>query len=111
MIELIYYIAAGLAGSISHELAHWAVWKVGGRDPQLNLWGLEVVPRAGPAHGTTVDKWAGVAPYLLGVTAVGAGAYSRTWLLFWFGVSMVMFGSKADAAAVSGDVTWKTLAD
>lgn len=111
LLELLSWIAAALAGAIAHEVAHYLVWIVTGREPRFEFLGLYVEPTAGPPTGTRGDRVAGAAPYLCGLTAlVWAFAISSApWAVF--GLAMVQLPSAADVAAMRGEVEWVSLVE
>lgn len=110
LVELATWILAAFAGAIGHEVAHWAVWLVTGRRPQLDVWKLEVVPRAGQAHTTAGDRVAAAAPYLGGAGVVAWGVSGHVALATIFGLAMIGIPSRADIDAMRGRVTWASLA-
>lgn len=103
------WMAAAIGGALAHELAHYAVWVVSGRAPDFDVWQLEVVPTAGSRESTETDRIAAAAPYAVGAVAVayGVASTSVTWAVF--GLAMVQLPSRADLAAMRGDVEWATL--
>lgn len=103
---LIGLVAAALLGAITHEIAHWIVWRVAGRRPRLDLWRLEVRPRAGPQATTWPDRVAAAAPYLLGATAVVSGVLMARVLLMVFGGAMIQIPSRVDVATILGRTEW-----
>ena len=111
LLQLLLWMAVALAGAIAHEVAHHLVWLATGRKPRLDVWGLQVVPTAGPPNGTLGDRVAGAAPYVCGLTAlVWAFVSGRvSWAIF--GLAMVQLPSRADVAAMRGDVRWASLVD
>lgn len=99
-------IVAALLGALGHEIAHWIVWRVSGRRPQLDLWRLEVRPRSGPQRTTWSDRVAAAAPYLFGATAVVSGALTARVLLVVFGGAMIQIPSRVDVATICGETEW-----
>lgn len=108
LLQLGSWILAAFAGAIAHEVAHWLVWRVTGRRPELDLWGLTVIPHAGPAHATPGDRVAAAAPYVVGLSCCLSGVVSGEVLWVVFGVGMVQLPSRADLATMRGDVTWRS---
>lgn len=110
LFELATWILAAFAGGVSHEVAHWMVWFVTGRKPKLDVWKLEVVPRAGVSHTTVGDRVAAAAPYVAGCLAVGWGVKAADAQVAIFGLAMIGIPSRADIDAMRGRVTWASLA-
>jgi len=104
---LLSLIGVALAGAVSHELAHWIVWKASGRDPELDLWQLEVRPRAGPPNVVGADRVAAAAPYVAGAFAIAAGSFADLLLVMVFGIAMIQIPSAVDLATMRGDVVWQ----
>lgn len=100
-------IAAGFAGAIAHELAHWIVWRVTGRRPSFAVWRLVVVPRAGPSHTTPADRVAAAAPYVMGLAALLWGFSGGGILWVVFGLAAIQVPSRSDVAAMRGQVDWE----
>lgn len=100
------FIAVALAGAIAHELAHWIVWIVTGRDPSLDIVKLVVRPRSGPPHTTIGDRLAASAPYILGAVCVLVGATGAGVLWMVFGLAMIGLPSAADVRTVRGQAVW-----
>lgn len=103
-------VGGGLAGSLVHEVAHWSVLSVIGREPWIDWVALEtrVDDRLEPVRWT--DRLAGIAPQLLGVLlAAGwlvAGAPAVPgWPAAAAGwASLTLLGSRADFRLAAGDV-------
>jgi len=110
LIELVTWIVAALLGAIGHEVAHWVVWQYAGRSPWLDLWRLTVIPRAGPAEVTEMDKVAAAAPYAVGLVCCiyGIITWHSTWVIF--SLAMIQIPSEADIETIRGNVTWRSLA-
>lgn len=106
---VLVWMAAAVAGALAHELAHYAVWLVSGRAPDFDVWQLEVVPTAGSRESTQADRVAAAAPYALGALAVASGVASASVTSAVFGLAMVQVPSRADLAAMRGDVEWARL--
>ena len=109
VVGVITWMLAAVAGAVSHELAHYVVWLVTGRDPKLHLRALFVEPRAGPATGTTGDRVAAAAPYICGVSTIVFAVVTASAVWGVFGVAMIARPSRADLAAIRGDVSWVSL--
>ena len=110
VLLLAAFVVVAMVGAIAHELAHWAVWRLTGRRPALDLWQLQVRPRAGPRRTTRGDRVAAGAPYLVGGVAVAVGVlgYGVLWIVF--GVAMVQIPSRVDVATVLGKTEWRLCA-
>lgn len=104
---LLSLIAVAIAGAIGHELMHWVVWVVTGRQPELDLWKLEVRPSAGPRETVLGDRVAAAAPYVTGGCCVALGWYSGALLVMVFGAAMIQLPSAADVGAMRGRVKWR----
>lgn len=102
-------IASALAGAVAHEIAHWAVWRLTGRNPSLDVVKLIVRPRAGPSHTTVGDRVAAGAPYLAGLVAVAVGWLSGQIFLTVFGAAMFQIPSAADVRTLRGQAEWVSL--
>lgn len=109
LLELTSWILAAFAGAIAHELAHWLVWKASGRQPDLRVWALEVIPRAGVATVTPSDRAAAAAPYVAGAVAIAWGLSAGAMLAVVFGIGMVQLPSRADVETIRGRVVWRSL--
>lgn len=96
-----------LVGTIGHEIAHWLVWRVAGRDPRLDLWKLEVQPRAGPRWTTPADRLAAAAPYLVGGVVLAAGWWIGDLAVLAFGVGVFQLPSEVDVATMRGRTEWR----
>lgn len=108
-LYILVAIGLGLAGAIIHELAHWIVWKVGGRDPKFRLISLEVRPRSGPPHTTLLDRGAAVAPYAVALVTLPPVAMLHWWPA-WIGWAMlVQLPSSADVRTALGRSRWAGL--
>lgn len=110
-LELLSWMVAAVAGAIAHELAHYLVWVATGREPLFDVRELEVLPTAGPEHGTRTDRIAAGAPYLCGALAVFVGVWNLSAVVVIFGLAMVQLPSAADVAAMRGDVRWRPLVE
>lgn len=106
MSEVPTLVAAGIAGAITHEVAHWLVWLLAGRRPRLDLWGLSVKPRAGPTRTTLADRVAAAAPYVTAVPIVLVGLEHGSWPAVVFGICMFQLPSLSDLAAMRGRAEW-----
>lgn len=111
LLELFSWIVAALAGALAHEVAHWLVWSVTGRAPQLRVWELDVIPHAGPSHTTPGDRVAAAAPYLLGAVCVLVGLQSGSALWVIAGLASIQIPSRADVVTMLGRATWSTLVE
>jgi hypothetical protein len=111
LLDLASWIVAALAGALAHELAHWVVWSLTGRRPTLDIWGLVVIPHAGPPHTTTGDRVAAAAPYLLGAVCVLVGLQSGAVLVTIAGLACIQIPSRADIETMRGRATWAGLLD
>lgn len=98
--------AAGLAGALAHEVAHWLVWRLTGRDPTIHPWQLVVRPRAGPTWTTPGDRLAAAAPYALGISVAGWGVVVGNWPAIYFGVFAFQIPSRSDVSTVLGRTKW-----
>jgi len=109
MIELtlLSWMAAALAGAVAHELAHWVVWRLAGRQPTLDIVELTVRPTTGPVHTTLADRAAAAAPYVLGGVVLGIGLRWQLWPAVFFGVFAIQIPSAADLAAMRGTAQWQ----
>lgn len=103
---LVSMIGAAFAGAISHELAHWFVWRLTGRKPRLDLWKLVVHPQAGPQAVTAGDRVAAAAPYLIGLCALLTAAVSGSVVAAMFGLGLVQIPSASDVATLRGNAKW-----
>jgi len=106
LLLLVSLIAAAFAGALGHELAHWIVWRVTGRNPRLDIWGLCVQPRAGPRRTTAGDRVAAASPYAIGLACLLAGLDGGVLPLVAFGGAMVQIPSKVDVATIRGQTEW-----
>jgi len=100
-------VVAAILGSIGHELAHWLIWQLTGRQPRLELLGNAVYPQAGPAQVTLGDRLAAAAPYAGGAGAVLSGIVLQEVLLVTFGAGMLLFVSREDVAVILGRGEWE----
>lgn len=100
------FVVAAFAGAIAHEVAHWIVWRVTGRRPRLDLWGLCVQPRAGPQRTTLGDRIAAAAPYAIGLTCVLGGLQSGVIAATVFGGAMIQIPSQVDVRTMLGRTEW-----
>lgn len=100
-------VGAAFLGALAHEAAHWLVWHCTGRQPTLDLWLLEVQPRAGPRHTTLGDRVAAAAPYVCGVAAIVGGWVTTAVLPIVFGLAMIQIPSRIDLATLLGRVEWR----
>jgi len=108
---LVSLIVAAFAGAIGHEVAHWLVWRLTGRDPRLDLWGLAVQPRAGPQRTTAGDRVAAAAPYVVGISCLLAGWEMGAITLAVFGGAMVQIPSSVDVRTMLGRTEWAVQPD
>lgn len=106
LATVLTWAAAGLAGALAHEVAHWLVWRLTGRDPALHPWKLIVRPRAGPTATTAGDRLAAAAPYALGLGATVYGVAVGSWPLIYFGVFTFQIPSRSDVSTVLGRTKW-----
>jgi len=109
VVELFSWIVAGLLGAVAHEVAHWVVWVATGREPVFHWVELYVEPTTGEQRVTIGDRIAAVAPYLCGATALVWAFVSSSALWAIFGLAMVQLPSRADFAAMRGNVEWISL--
>lgn len=103
------FMWVAVMGAILHEVAHWIVWLIAGRRPRLDLWQLEVIPRAGPREVKGLDRVAAAAPYLGGLTALTVGV--TTGRVLWIVLAVFMIGvpSRVDIHTIFGYVEWDSL--
>lgn len=106
MFYLFGFIAAMFAGSLSHELAHWMVWRATGRRPKMHWWQLYVEPRAGPATVNGFDRVAAAAPYAVGTTVLLVAVLASSYLVGAFGLGMVFLPSRSDWRTIRGRGEW-----
>jgi hypothetical protein len=84
-------VCCGLLGAVVHELAHYAVWQVAGRQPEIDWRALHVDWTAGPDRVRPSDRVAAAAPVVLGililpaVAAVGTVGVWVGWLVLTVG--------------------------
>jgi hypothetical protein len=72
LVVFVLFFVGGVTGSLSHEMTHWIVATVGGRDPVVDWRALEVswdIDRFRPA-----DRMAALAPQTLGVASISVWA-------------------------------------
>lgn len=105
-LTLAAWVAAGLAGALAHEGAHWLVWRLAGRRPTVDWRKLNARPHAGPAAVTRADRLAAAAPYALGVFAVGVGWAWAWWPAIYFGAFAFGIPSRVDVETMRGRVRW-----
>lgn len=99
-------IVCGLLGALLHEIAHWTVWKLTGRNPQLDWWNLNVYPRAGDIDITPGDRIAALAPYILALGLLPA-VINSGYIPFAIGLLfLVQYPSSADINAALGRGQW-----
>lgn len=110
VLELLSWIGIALAGTVGHEIAHYLVWQVTGREPRLHLWKLTVTPHAGPPDATTGDRVSAAAPYLVGAAALLWALLASAPLWGIFGLGMFQIPSRADVDTMRGRVRWVSLA-
>jgi len=104
---LLSLVAVAVAGALGHEVMHWLVWVFTGRQPELDLWHLEVRPTAGPRETVLGDRVAAAAPYVIGACCVALGWHSGALLVMVFGAAMVQIPSAADYGALRGRAVWR----
>lgn len=104
--DLILFGFLGAFGTVLHELAHYTVWRVAGRDPIIKAErSFMVCPRRGPTHVTPADRLAAVAPYVLGVGMVGLGIVLNN--MWWWVLALgLLFPSGSDIQAMLGKAEW-----
>jgi hypothetical protein len=108
-LNIVAAIGLGLAGALAHEVTHWLVWRLGGRDPEFRLIELEVRPRAGPNHTTPLDRAAAIAPYAVAILALPLCLSLRWWPLWVAWVMLVQIPSSADVRTALGRTEWAGL--
>jgi hypothetical protein len=105
IIELLGLMAAGLAVAIAHEEAHWLVWWVTGRNPELDLqW--RYARGLAPRWTTAGDRVAAVAPYVMRVVLVLVGIEASDWTLVVFGGFQFGIPSAIDVQTALGRSEW-----
>ncbi len=104
VLQWFAYVGAIATGVVCHELAHWVVWAVTGRQPVFGL--TSVRPRAGPPRTLPSDRMAAAAPYALGAVAILIGGYHTSILWFGLGLGLIKIPSKSDIEAMRGRVKW-----
>lgn len=107
LLTILSLVVMAMAGVLAHELAHWAVWQVAGRRPELDLFKLEVRPCAGPMETTVGDRVAAAAPYAVGALVAVLGWYSGAVTVVVFGAAMIQIPSAVDVATMRGDTHWR----
>lgn len=107
LLTILSLVAVAMCGVVAHELAHWAVWFVTGRQPELDLVKLEVRPRAGDMDTTTGDRVAAAAPYVIGSLVAVLGWHSGAAFAVVFGAAMVQIPSAVDVATLRGRTKWR----
>jgi len=100
-------IVAGLGAVVAHELTHYVVLRAGGRDPDIDWWGLNTVWE-GEGRIKNVDRLAAAAPMLLGIALAVVMMWPSgdrislpafvAWVVYTFG------GVISDTPIIFGDV-------
>jgi membrane-associated protease RseP (regulator of RpoE activity) len=89
-------VACGLLGAVVHECVHWTVWRVCGRDPEVDWRRLNVLPTAGPDTVRRSDRIAAIAPVLVGLAVLPA-VVAIGLLPVWVGwVTLTLTGALGD---------------
>lgn len=106
LLLLAAFLAGVLAGYVGHEIAHYVVLLVAGRNPSLSLWPPKATFTT-PAHVPLDVRAAAVAPALVGVlvalTALVAAARSPLAFVFGVGACARLFAlSPTDRALAFG---------
>lgn len=109
LVQLISWLVAAFLGAIAHEVAHWIVWQLTGRQPRFRWWQLRVDPTAGPASTTLGDRVAAAAPYVIGAACGIVGAVFGSAVAVIFALGMVQIPSRADIDTMRGRATWAGL--
>lgn len=107
LLLLAAFAAGVLAGYVTHELAHYVVLWVAGRNPTLSLWPPKATFTT-PAHVPLDVRVAAVAPALLGVlvavTALAAATVSAVWFVFLVAACARLFAlSPTDRQLAAGN--------
>lgn len=99
----------GVAGALVHEAAHWVVWWLAGRQPELDVWALEVRPTAGqgnllaPWSVQWYDRVAAAAPVLVGIVTLPAlVVWPRYEFIVAWGV-LTLGGARSDWATITAE--------
>lgn len=100
-------IVAGLGAVVAHELTHYLVLKIGGRDPSIDWYGLNTVWE-GEGRIKPVDRLAAAAPMLFGIAVAVIAMWPAgdpvslpvfvAWVVYSFG------GVISDTPIIFGDV-------
>lgn len=107
LLLLAAFLVGVVAGYVGHEVAHYAVLRVAGRNATLSLWPPKATFTT-PAHVPLDVRVAAVAPALLGVlvavTALAAATVSAVWFVFLVGACARLFAlSPTDRQLAAGD--------
>jgi hypothetical protein len=98
-------VLAFVAGVVGHELTHWAVWRLLGRDARLVSVTVVECPHTGDLDAR--DTAAALAPLAAGVTVGGLALAAGVLVAVPLAVGLVIFTSTQDlsvaASGLSGD--------